>query len=256
MALVFLQANEGRSSMRSFDAVASQNLPVAFYAEMRGRNKDHAVKCELNRNGLRLIFLSSYDKKAKPIAPAKQAGEDGLGDLVIDPFSERQQNFDSLVIMPADIKRIETRNGHLVLKLLKEELTLSPIYLPAFPPADGPAGQTIWEQLYEAVRSIPGLEESKLATEGLTGYEKINLGYDIANAAYGISTSLNPIGAISALETFIQISREVHGVAKSLRVNFAAWIKTIEDQRELQSGNSFKPIPTEPASLSFLEEIK
>jgi len=29
MGLVFLQANDGRSSMRSFDVVASQNLPSA-----------------------------------------------------------------------------------------------------------------------------------------------------------------------------------------------------------------------------------
>jgi len=86
MGLVFLQANDGRASMRSFDAVASQNLPVAFYAEMRGRHQDHAVKCELTRDGLRLIFLSSYDKKAKPTAPGKPAGKDGLGDLVIDPW--------------------------------------------------------------------------------------------------------------------------------------------------------------------------
>ena len=45
IGLVFLQANDGRSSMRSFDAVASQNLPVAFYAQLHARNQDHAVKC-------------------------------------------------------------------------------------------------------------------------------------------------------------------------------------------------------------------
>ncbi len=48
VGLVFLQANDGNSAMRSFDAVASQNLPVSFYAELRGHKKDHAVKCELN----------------------------------------------------------------------------------------------------------------------------------------------------------------------------------------------------------------
>jgi hypothetical protein len=58
------------------------------------------------------------------------------------------------------------------------------------------------------------------------------------------------------LESFIQISREVNGVGKSLHVSFAAWIKTIEDQEELQAGNAFKPIPTETASLNFAEELK
>ena len=102
----------------------------------------------------------------------------------------------------------------------------------------------------------PGLEESKLGAEGMTAFEKIKLTYDLANAGFGIAMSLNPIGAIGALESFVQISREIHGVAKSLHVTFAGWVKTIEDQQELQAGNTFKSIPTEPASLTFLEEIK
>ena len=242
--------------MRSFDAVASQNLPVAFYAEMRTRHTDHAVKCELTRDGLRLIFLSSYDKKAKPTAPAKPAGEDGLGDLFIDPSSERQQDFEGLTIKAADIKSIETKNGSLALKLPKEEIYLSPIYLPAFPPADGPAGRRFGNNYTRLFVRYPGLEASKLGSEGLTGFEKVKLSYDIANAAYNIASGLNPLGAIGALESFVQITREVQSVAKSLQVTFAAWVRTIEDQQDLQSGNAFKPIPTEPASLAFVEEIK
>ena len=256
MGLVFLQANDGRASMRSFDVVASQNLPVSFYAEMRGHRKDHAVKCELTRTGLRMIFLSSYDKKAKPAAPAKPAGEDGLGDLVIDPSSERKQDFESLTIAAAEIKKIETKNGHLVVKLAKEELTLSPIYLPAFPPSDGPAGRRFGNNYTRLFVRYPGLEESKLGAEGLTAFEKVKLGYDIANAAYSISGSLNPLGAVGALETFVQITRELQRVSKSLRLTFAAWVRTIEDQQELQLGNGFKAIPTEGAKLGFVEEIK
>ena len=256
MGLVFLQANDGRSSMRSFDAVASQNLPVAFYAQMHSHNQDQAVKCELTRDRLRFIFLSSYDKKGKPAAPAKPAGEDGLGDLAIDPAYERAQDFESRIVMPADIKSIETKNGHLVVKLGKEEITLSPIYLPAVPPADGPAARRFANSYTRLFVRYPGLEESKLGAEGMTAFEKIKFGYDLANAGFGIAMSLNPMGAISALETFVQISREVHGVAKSLHVTFAGWVKTIEDQQELQAGNTFKPIPTEPASLNFVEEIK
>ena len=256
MGLVFLQANDGRSAMRSFDAVASQNFPVAFYAEMRGKKKDHAVKCELSRDGVRMILLSSYDKNARPSAPAKPAGEDGLGDLVIDPYSERAQDFESLTIQASEIRSIETKNGHVVLKLAKETLLLSPIYLPAFPPSDGPAGRRFGNNYTRLFVRYPGLEESKLGAEGLTGYEKVKLGYDIANAAYGIAGSLNPMGAIGALETFVQITREIQSVAKSLRVNFAAWLRTIEDQQDLLSGNSFKPIPTEPPSTAFVEDVK
>jgi hypothetical protein len=142
MGLVFLQANDGRSAMRCFDAVAAQNLPVSFYGQLRGgHNQDHAVKCELGRDRLRLIFLCSYDKKAKPSAPAKPAGEDGLGDLVVDPGSSREQDFESLTLTLADIKRVETKNGQLLLKLAKEEVTLSPIFMAAATPTEGPQGR-------------------------------------------------------------------------------------------------------------------
>jgi tetratricopeptide (TPR) repeat protein len=141
MALVFLQANDGRSAMRCFDAVAAQNLPVSFYGELRGRKQDHAVKCELARDGLRFIFLSSYDKKAKPTAPARPAAEDGLGDLVIDPGSQREQDFESLTVTLADIRKVETKNGQLWLKLAKEDVTLSPIFMAAATPTEGPHGQ-------------------------------------------------------------------------------------------------------------------
>ena len=91
MGLVFLQANDGHSAIKSFDVVASQGLPVSFYAEMRGHKQDQAVKCELNHDGLRLISLSSYDKKGNATPPSKPAGEDGLGDMVIEADAERRK---------------------------------------------------------------------------------------------------------------------------------------------------------------------
>jgi hypothetical protein len=62
-------------------AVASRDLLVAFYAEMRGHKLDHAVKCALTHERVRLISLSSYDKKGASTPPQKETGEDGLADL-------------------------------------------------------------------------------------------------------------------------------------------------------------------------------
>ncbi|MEK6303367.1 MAG: tetratricopeptide repeat protein [Acidobacteriota bacterium] len=256
MGLVFLQVNDGRSAMRSFDAVAAQNLPVSFYGQLRGRNQDHAVKCELGRDRLRLIYLCSYDKKAKPTPPIKPAGEDGLGDLVVVPGSSREQNLESLTITAADIKKIETKNGQLWLKLTKELVTLSPIFMAAATPTEGPQGRRFANNYTRLFVRYPGLEDSKLGNEGLTGGEKFKLAYDIANAGMNIATNLNPIGAVSALQSFIKITREIRGTVKSLRVSFAAWEKTFEDQQALQSGSAFRPIPTAPVSLIFLEEFK
>jgi hypothetical protein len=256
MGLIFLQANDGRAAMRCFDAVAAQNLPVSFYAEMRGHKQDHAVKCELGRDRLRLIFLSSYDKNAKPIPPAKPAGEDGLGDLVVDPASSREQDFEALTVTFADVRRVETKNGQLLLKLAKEEFTLSPIFMAGATPTEGPQGRRFGNNYTRLFVRYPGLEDSKLATEGMTTGEKLKLAYDIANAGMEIATNLNPFGAVSALQSFIKITREIHGTVKSLRVNFAAWEKTFEDQQALQPGSAFRPIPTAPVNLIFLEEFK
>ena len=135
MGLVFLQANDGQSATRSFDVVASQGLPVAFYAELRGRKQDQAVKCELSHDRVRLIYLSSYDKKGNPAPPSKPAGEDGLGDMVIDPSTPRQQGFDSLDVTLSEIKKVETDKGLLKLKLDQAGRLAVPD-LPAFVHAD------------------------------------------------------------------------------------------------------------------------
>ena len=134
MGLVFLQANDGPSAMKSFDVVASQNLPVPFYAEMRGHGVDRAVKAELNHDGMRLIFLSSYDKKGTAAPPTRPAGEDGLGDIVVEPSEQHRQGFDSLDLKLSDIKKVETDKGMLKLKLAKEDVYLAPIFLPSFTP--------------------------------------------------------------------------------------------------------------------------
>ena len=59
--------------------VASQGLPVAFYAELRDRKHDQAVKCELSHDRVRLIYLRRMTRKGtrrRPASPpAKTASE-------------------------------------------------------------------------------------------------------------------------------------------------------------------------------------
>src|SRR4029077_3276581 len=180
MGLVFLQANDGHSATRSFDVVASQGLPVLFYAEMRGHKQDQAVKCELSRDRGRLISLSSSDKKGNATPPSKPAGEDGLGDMVMEPSAARQQGFESLDLNLSEIKKVETDKGILKLKLSQQEITLSPIYLPAFTPVEGPQARRFANNYTRLFVRYPGLEDSKLGTEGMTGGEKFKMGYNIA----------------------------------------------------------------------------
>jgi hypothetical protein len=134
---------------------------------------------------------------------------------VVDPGSSREQDFESLTLTRADIKRVETKNGQLLLKLAKEEVTLSPIFMAAVTPTEGPQGRRSGNNYTRLFVRYPGFEDSKLANEGLTTGEKLKLAYDIANAGMNIATNLNPIGAVSALQSFIKITREIHGTVKS-----------------------------------------
>jgi tetratricopeptide (TPR) repeat protein len=256
MGLVFLQANDGHSATKSFDAVASQQLPVSFYAEMRGGHKfDHAVKCELTYDRVRFVFLSSYDKKGTPIPPDKNAGDDGLGDLTLDPGDERHP-FDSLELNIKDIKKLETNKGAMAIKLNKEQFLLAPIYLPTFTPVEGPPARRFANNYTRLFIRYPGLEDSKLGNEGMTGGEKFAMGYKLASAGFDIATSLNPIGAIEATQSAISIARIIHSAVTSLNVSFASWERSVNDEQQLFAGQSFKPIPTEIANLAFVQELK
>ncbi len=255
MGLVFLQANDGHLATWSFDAVASQGLPVAFYAEMRGHKLDHAVKCELTHDRVRLIFLSSYDKKGTPTPPDKPAGDDGLGDLTLAPSDERQP-FDSLDLTLDDIKKVETNKGILTLKLTQQEITLAPIYLPSFTPVEGPPARRFANNYTRLFIRYPGLEDSKLGAEGMTGGEKFVMGYKLASSGLNIATNLNPIGAIQATQSAISIARTIHAAMASLSVSFAAWERSVDDQQQLLNGQKFKPVPTQPVSLAFAQELK
>jgi hypothetical protein len=257
MGLVFLQANDGHSATRSFDVVASQGLPVLFYAEMRGHKQDQAVKCELSRDRVRLISLSSYDKKGNATPPSKPAGEDGLGDMVMEPSAPRQQGFESLDLNLSEIKKVETDKGILKLKLAQQEITLSPIYLPAFTPVEGPQARRFANNYTRLFVRYPGLEDSKLGTEGMSGGEKFKMGYNIATASVDIAMSgFGGIGAISSVQDVISITRTVHAAMASLSVSFATWEKSVDDQQQLLAGKSFKAIPIQPVTLAFVQETK
>ena len=257
MGLVFLQANDGRSAIRSFDTVASLGLPVVFYAELRTRKLDRAVKVELSADHVRLIFLSSYDKNGKAAPPAKPAGEDGLGDMLLERNTQRAAQFDSLEVTLNEIKKVETDKGMLKLKLTKQDIWLAPIYLPAVTPIEGPQARRFANNYTRLFVRYPGLENSKLGAEGMTGGEKFALGYKIATAATDIAMSgFTPISAISSVQDAISIARTIRGAMSSLSVSFATWQKGVEDQQRLLAGKGFKSIPVQPANLAFAQDVK
>jgi hypothetical protein len=103
----------------------------------------------------------------------------------------------------------------------------------------------------------PGLEDSKLGTEGMSGGEKFKMGYNLASAGMDMATSgIGVVGIISSVQDAISIARTIRAAVVSLSVSFASWEKSVEDQQQLLAGKAFKSIPIQAASLAFVQNTK
>ena len=258
MALVYLQSLDGRSAIRSFDAVSSQHLPVSFYAEIRGHDLDRPAKCELSRDHIRFIFLASYDKKGVAKPPSRKAGQDGLGDLVIEAQASRALNFEDFAFRLSDIKKVETKDGQVLFKLEHDTYSVSPLAIAFYPPKEGgPFARRFSNDYARLFVRYPGLEDTKLGAEGLTGYEKFKIGMDLAQA--GASMGMGGVGAISAVQDVITVVQQVRMLQRtmaSMKISYAAWKTSVEEQQNVLLGNPFKPIPIEPVRLAYVRELK
>ena len=121
LALISLQGNDWPEAYRSYDAVASQSLPVSFYAQVnsvRDNKVVRATKVEIGADAIRLVYLSSYDpKKQVSLPPSKPAGEDDLGNLVVSAMQPPDPDAEAFTIRVADLMGIETDKNFVVLNL-------------------------------------------------------------------------------------------------------------------------------------------
>src|SRR4029077_11243856 len=163
----------------------------------------------------------------------------------------------SLDLNLSEIKKVETDKGILKLKLAQQEITLSPIYLPAFTPVEGPQARRFANNYTRLFVRYPGLENAKLGTEGMTGGEKFEMGMKIADAGMGMAMGgFGGINAIGSVQDAISIARTIQAAKVSLSVSFATWEKSADDQQQLLAGKVFKAIPMQPVSLVFLQDTK
>ncbi len=157
----------------------------------------------------------------------------------------------------SQIQRVETDKGVIKLKLADQELTLAPIYLPSFTPVEGPQARRLANNYTRLFVRYPGLEDSRLGTEGMTGGEKFKMGYSLASASMDIATSgIGVVGIISSVQDAISIARTIRAAVVSLSVSFASWEKSVEDQQQLLAGKAFKSIPIQAANLAFVQDTK
>jgi len=282
LALIDLQGNDWPGAFRNFDAVASQNLPVSFYAQANsGHDKTvRAVKIEIGANTVRIVYLSAYDsKKQVSVAPARPAGDDGLGNLVISNAQEVDANAESLIIQPAELKGIQTDKNFVVLKLAKDEIYLAPLDMLSDVPFEGSASRTFGNEYTRLFVRYLGYEDAKLGKEGMTTGEKVKLGFQIAQigasvgltvatmgagapAAYGaalrtaeLANALTVLHGIGEGTKVIQLASAGARVAEDLQTSAATLERTTNDQRAVISGLAFKVIPEEAPTPKFRDKL-
>jgi len=91
----------------------------------------------------------------------------------------------------------------------------------------------------------------------MSGGEKFKMGYNIANASIDIAMSgFSPMGLLSSVQDAIYIARTIRSAMISLKVSFASWEKSVDDQQHLLAGKAFKAIPIAPANLTFVQDTK
>jgi hypothetical protein len=177
---------------------------------------------------------------------------------VIEAQASRALNFEDFAFRLSEIKKVETKDGQVLFKLEHDTYSVSPLAIAFYPPKEGgPFARRFSNDYARLFVRYPGLEDTKLGAEGLTGYEKFKIGMDLANA--GMSMAMGGAGAFSAIQdvmTVVQTVRMLQRTMASLKISYAAWETSLEEEQDVLLGNPFKPIPTEPVRLAYLHELK
>jgi tetratricopeptide (TPR) repeat protein len=279
LALISLQANDWPEAYRSYDAVASQSLPVSFYAQVNSERDNkvvRATKVEIGADAIRLVYLSSYyPKKQVSLPPSKPAGEDDLGNLVVSAMQPPDPDAEALTIRVADLKGIETDKNFVVLKLRNDKIYIAPLNMLSDIPFEGRASRTFGNEYTRLFVRYLGYEEAKLGKEGMTTGEKFKLGFEIARigvsvgmmgvtgpAAYGSAVRMAQL--VHALRVYHSVMQGVRAVdateaatrlADDVQMAAATLERTANDERRAIEGLKFKIIPTQQLQLKFREKF-
>jgi len=282
LALISLQGNNWPEALRSYDAVASQGLPVSFFAQANSAHDSkqvRAAKVEIAADAVRLVYLSSYDPKkrvSKP--PAKPAGDDNLGNLVVSAGHPPDPEADALTVRIDELKGIETDKNFVVLKLAKDKIYLAPLNLLSETPFEGGASRSYGNEYTRLFSRYLGYETAKLGKEGMTTGEKFRLGFEIARigmsvgmmgvgapAAYGSAMHIARLAhALQVYRTYRSVARGVHvadasdaatRLADDLQMSATALERNLVDQQRAIVGTQFKIIPTQQSQLKFREKL-
>ena len=286
LGLIELQANNWSEAYRRYDAVASQGFPVSFYVQAHStsdRNVVRATKVEISSDSIRLVHLSSYDRKKQLSSPpSKPAGEDDLGNLVVSAVHPLDPEAEAVTIRAQDLKGIQTDKNFVVLKLEHSQIYLAPLDMLAEVPFEGGASRTYGNEYTRLFIRYLGYEDAKLGKEGMTTGEKFKLGFELARigASFGMmgmgapmaySSGVRAVRLMRALKRYRSLIQEIQDAKRGVRaaevsdaamrltddaqVAAATLEQTANDGRRAIWGMEFKIIPAQQSHLKFREKL-
>jgi tetratricopeptide (TPR) repeat protein len=254
LALADLENNDWVSAYNRYDAVASAGLPVSFYAQVNS-SKDNkfvrAAKVEINKDAVRLVYLSSYNVKKKISEPPDEpAGDDDLGNLITSPALPPDPKIEGLSISLSEIQGVQTQTSFITIKRQKDQIMIVPVFMTAYTPVEGRAAREFGNEYTRLFVRYLGYENARLGKEGMTFGEKFKLGYSFVELGMSIFNSVGD-GGLSSYDAFVALRH----VAGNLRVDTKTLQRTMSDQRRTLQGLTFKTIPTQPMQLAFRDHL-
>jgi tetratricopeptide (TPR) repeat protein len=254
LGFVYMQGRNPTSAMRCYDIVRSEHYPVTFYARSFSAHDRKAIKetkIELLPDSARLVYLSSYNPKAKSNdPPAKAAGNDGLGNLVISDSEPQLSDGDLLAFKTTDLKGVETKNSYVAISQGNDEVFLEPLNITSDTPFEGVPARKFANNYTRLFLRYMGYDHTKLGKESMTGGEKFSLGMSFAAAGMSGASAIASAGSLMASTTQMMMAMYAFNSGMSSLKQSRA------EDRQLLEGNQFKLIPSQSFDLAFKDKFE
>lgn len=254
LGFVYMQGRNPSAAMRCYDIVRSEHYPVTFYARSFSAHDRKAMKetkVELLPDSARLVYLSSYNPKTKSNdAPAKAAGNDGLGNLVISDSEPQLSDADLLALKTTDLKGVETKNSYVAISQGSDEVFIEPLNITSDTPFEGVPARKFANNYTRLFLRYMGYDHTKLGKESMTGGEKFSLGMSFAAAGMSGYSAIASGGYLMASTTQMMLAMYAFNSGMSSLKQSRA------EDRQVLEGNQFKLIPSQSFDLAFKDKFE
>jgi Flp pilus assembly protein TadD len=241
----YLQQDRAAAARGAFDALSLHESAPFFYATVneKGRKGAYAALIQVESEGVRVLPLSEWDKKAKKSVDlsckAKEEASLGLANVI-----------DCGEFLPTSaVSSLEVKNLAISVKTAQKEYTLMPQNVLASGSLAGGSGPT-WRKysnryarLFSRYMAMDGV---KLGKEGFTGMEKFGMVMEVASVATGNLSSISRLTSSTIIITGALATLSAFRVIQESRMEL----------RNMLQIDNWKAIPVNPEPLAFRLDLR